>query len=93
MTLTVLLADDPQARRGATRALIERFPDFTVIKQCAFCTGRDLVRLAAQYRPDLAVIPLAQCEWSDLEAIASMSPHGHAIRVIVFSLCTAKTTT
>ncbi len=54
MTITVLLADDQALVRSGLRMLLDAEADFQVVAEAS--DGREAVELAAQYRPDVAVM-------------------------------------
>jgi len=56
MMIRLLLADDEDLVRGALAALLELEDDLTVVAEAS--TSTDAVRLAQQYRPDIAVLDL-----------------------------------
>jgi DNA-binding NarL/FixJ family response regulator len=73
--IKVLLADDHILVREGTRQLLEREEDLQVVAEAG--NGEDAVRLAAQTRPDVALVDIAMPKLNGIEAtrqIKELSP-------------------
>jgi DNA-binding NarL/FixJ family response regulator len=80
--IKVLLADDHILVREGTRQLLEREKDLEVVAEAG--NGEDAVRLAAQTKPDVALVDIAMPKLNGVEAtkqIKELSP-GTAVLVL-----------
>lgn len=68
MTIRVLIADDQPLIRSGFRVLIDAEPDLAVIAEAA--NGREAVRLASEYRPDVVLMDIRM---PDLDGLAATS--------------------
>lgn len=65
-TVRILIADDHSVVRAGLRALLEQHGHFRVIAEAS--TGEDAIRLAQEYRPDVAVLDIRMPGVSGIEA-------------------------
>jgi len=75
MSIRILLADDHTVMRNGLRLLLERQPNLQVVGEAS--DGREAVEMAAQAKPDVAVIDVAMPHLNGVEAarqIAARSP-------------------
>jgi len=68
--IRLLIADDEGLLRGALAALLELEADLTVVAEAA--TTTEAVRLAAEHRPDIAVLDLEMPPADGLQAAAEI---------------------
>lgn len=64
--ISILLADDQNLIRAGFRALLDAEPDMKVAAECG--TGREAVRLARQYRPDVVLMDIRMPDGDGLDA-------------------------
>ncbi|WP_324644539.1 response regulator transcription factor [Pseudarthrobacter sp. LT1] len=64
--ISILLADDQNLIRAGFRALLDAEADMTVVAECG--TGRDAVRLARQWHPDVVLMDIRMPDGDGLEA-------------------------
>lgn len=64
--ISILLADDQNLIRAGFRALLDAEPDMKVVAECG--TGREAVRLARQYRPDVVLMDIRMPDGDGLDA-------------------------
>ena len=82
--LRILLADDHTMVRQGLRKVLEERPEWQVVAEAG--DGRDAVRLAEEFRPDVAVVDVAMPLLNGIEAtrrIAKRVPH---TRILVLSM-------
>lgn len=84
-TLRILLADDHQIVRQGIEALLER-EGFTAI--CKASDGLEAVRLAAEFRPDVAVLDLAMPFLNGIAAAREMLRVRPEIRPVLLTMYT-----
>lgn len=80
----VLLADDHPVYREGLAGLISVTDDLTVVAQAA--NGTDAVALAAELRPDVAVVDLNMPELHGLEATRAILAASPATAVVVLTM-------
>ncbi|QDG87600.1 response regulator transcription factor [Pseudarthrobacter sp. NIBRBAC000502770] len=64
--IRILLADDQNLIRAGFRALLDAEADMKVVAECG--TGRDAVRLARQWQPDVVLMDIRMPDGDGLEA-------------------------
>lgn len=64
--ISILLADDQNLIRAGFRALLDAEADMKVLAECG--TGRDAVRLAREYHPDVVLMDIRMPDGDGLEA-------------------------
>ncbi len=82
-SIRVLLAEDQTMLRGALTALLELEAGITVIAQAS--NGREALRLAREYSPDIVVTDIEMPEMSGLEFAAALRDSGSKARVIILT--------
>ena len=80
----VLLADDHEVLRRGLRQIIEDQPGWTVCGEAG--TGREAVDLAAQEKPDIAVVDISMPELNGLEATRQIRKASPRTEVLVFTM-------
>jgi DNA-binding NarL/FixJ family response regulator len=84
MSLRILLADDHTLVRQGLRKVLEERPEWEVVAEAG--DGREAVRLAEQFKPDVCVLDVAMPLLNGVEAtrqIARRVPH---TRILVLSM-------
>ncbi|HEY1985139.1 MAG TPA: response regulator transcription factor [Terracidiphilus sp.] len=81
--IRVLLAEDQTMLRGALTALLNLEPDISVIAQAA--NGRDALKLAGQYFPDVVITDIEMPERTGLELAADLKQAGSSAHVIILT--------
>ncbi|HEY3743497.1 MAG TPA: response regulator transcription factor [Bryobacteraceae bacterium] len=87
--IRILIADDHLVIRAGLRLLLERHEDFTVVAEAD--DGRQAVDLAAQFKPDVAVVDVAMPNMNGIEATRQMTSADPSIAVVVLSMYTDET--
>lgn len=80
----ILVADDHEVVRKGLMALLAQRPDWQI---CAEATnGREAVKLALKFRPNVAIIDLSMPELNGLEATRQIRHEVPETEVLVFSM-------
>ena len=82
--ISILLADDHTLVREGIRALVEKFPNVSVISEAK--DGREAIRLVREHQPDLVLMDIAMPGLNGLEATARVSKEFPGVRVIILSM-------
>jgi DNA-binding NarL/FixJ family response regulator len=82
--LNILLADDHRMVAHGVRKILEEQPDWHVVAEAA--DGRDAVRLAADLKPDVAVIDVSMPHLNGVEATAQMTERVPGVKVLMLSM-------
>ena len=82
--IRILLADDHAVMRRGLRALIEGYPDFSVVGEAN--DGREAVALADSLRPDVVVMDLTMPNLNGTEASRQITSKHAGIAVIVLTM-------
>jgi DNA-binding NarL/FixJ family response regulator len=78
-----LIADDHLLARRGLRAVIESHVGWTVCAEA--CTGREAVEMAAQFKPDIAVLDITMPELNGIETARRLQKSPHRIEVLLLS--------
>ena len=86
MSVRIFLVDDHQIVREGLRGLLEKHPEFEVVGEAS--NGRQAIELAAQLRPDLAIMDITMPELNGVEAtrLITSADTGTRTRVIALSM-------
>lgn len=79
----ILLVDDSDAIRAATRHFLERQPGFAVCGEAV--DGLDAVEKAQELHPDLIILDLAMPRMNGLEAARELRAMMHDVPIILFT--------
>jgi DNA-binding NarL/FixJ family response regulator len=83
-TLRILLADDHDIVRRGLKELLQERPGWTVCAEAS--NGREAVELAAEHRPQVAVLDLSMPELNGLEATRRIRQATPETEVLVFTM-------
>ena len=82
--LRVLIADDHEVVRAGVRSLLEDQPDCEICGEAV--TGAEVVALARQLKPDLAILDITMPELNGLEAARQILKAVPGVRVLILSV-------
>lgn len=82
--IRILLADDHEVVRQGLAALLAQRQEWQVCAEAA--NGRDAVKLAVKYRPDVAIVDLSMPELNGLETTRQIKREVPETEVLVFSM-------
>jgi DNA-binding NarL/FixJ family response regulator len=80
----ILIADDHEVVRAGVRSLLEGRPDYEVCGEAA--TGRQVVALAQQLKPDIVILDVTMPELNGLEAARQILKAVPDVRVLILSV-------
>ena len=83
-SVRILLADDHTVVRQTLRKILQQCPDSDVVAEAG--DGREAVRLAEQYRPDVAVLDVAMPLLNGIEATRQITTRSPDTRVLLVSM-------
>ena len=83
-TIRVLVADDHTVVREGIRYVLEREPGFEVVAEAV--SGSDVVALAEQHRPDVAVLDISMPGESGLQVTARLRQVLPETRILILSM-------
>jgi two-component system, NarL family, response regulator NreC len=82
--IRILLADDHGLVRKGLRLLVESQEGLEVVGEAS--DGREAVRLAAQLRPDIAILDIAMPNLNGIDAAAQIVKSCADVRVVILSM-------
>jgi len=82
--LRILLADDHTMVRQGLRKLLEERPEWQVVAEAG--DGRDAVRLAEEFKPDVAVVDVAMPLLNGIETTRQITRLAPRTKVLVLSM-------
>lgn len=80
----VLLADDHALVRAGFRALLEKFPEITVVGEAA--NGREALKLIDDHKPDVVLMDVMMPELNGLETTARAAHKFPDMRIVILSM-------
>ena len=83
-TIRVLVADDHTVVREGIRYVLEREPGFEVVAEAG--RGSDVVALAEQHRPDVAVLDISMPGESGIQVAARLRQRLPETRILILSM-------
>ncbi len=81
--IKVLIADDHAVVREGTRQILEQEPDISVVAEAG--DGEEAVRMAEEFKPDVAIIDIAMPRVDGIEATKQIKAQHPEIAVLIFS--------
>jgi len=82
--LRILLADDHTVVRQGLRKVLEERPEWQVVAEAG--DGREAVRLAEEFKPDVAVVDVAMPLLNGIEATRQITRRAPQTKVLVLSM-------
>lgn len=84
MSIRILLADDHGVIRAGLRALLEGFPDMTVVAEAA--EGGDAVAKALELKPDVVLMDLSMPNVGGIEATRQLLQREAGMRILILTV-------
>ncbi|MGH9255680.1 MAG: response regulator [Vicinamibacterales bacterium] len=84
MNLRILLADDHTLVRQGLRKVLEERPDWEVVAEAG--DGREAVRLAEHFKPDVSILDVAMPLLNGIEATRQIARRVPSTRILVLSM-------
>jgi two-component system, NarL family, response regulator NreC len=84
MSLRILLADDHTVVRQGLRKVLEERPEWAVVAEAG--DGREAVRLAEQFKPDVSILDVAMPLLNGIEATRQIARRVPSTRILVLSM-------
>jgi len=84
MNLRILLADDHTVVRQGLRKVLEECPEWAVVAEAG--DGREAVRLAEQFKPDVSILDVAMPLLNGIEATRQIARRVPSTRILVLSM-------
>jgi two-component system, NarL family, response regulator NreC len=84
MNLRILLADDHTVVRQGLRKVLEERPEWAVVAEAG--DGREAVRLAEQFKPDVSILDVAMPLLNGIEATRQIARRVPSTRILVLSM-------
>lgn len=82
--MRILLADDHTLVRQGIRRMLEEEPDWTVVGEAG--DGHEVLRMAEELKPDLAIVDVAMPHLNGIEAIRRILQKQPRMHVLVLSM-------
>jgi DNA-binding NarL/FixJ family response regulator len=82
--LRILIADDHEVVRAGVRSLLESEPDCEICGEAV--TGHQVVALAQQLKPDVAILDITMPELNGLEATRQIRKVAPTVQVLILSV-------
>jgi DNA-binding NarL/FixJ family response regulator len=82
--LRILIADDHEVVRAGVRALLESQPDCEICGEAV--TGRQVIAMAQQLQPDVAILDITMPELNGLEATRQIRKIAPTVQVLILSV-------
>ncbi|MBU0481749.1 MAG: response regulator transcription factor [Proteobacteria bacterium] len=83
-TITVLLADDHKIMRAGLRSILEKSAKVSVVAEAE--DGRQAVKLASQFRPDLVIMDISMPKLNGIEATRQIMADLPETKIIALSM-------
>jgi two-component system, NarL family, response regulator NreC len=87
--IRILIADDHGIVRKGLRLQLEANPQFEVVGEAV--DGRDALRLAAEFNPDVVILDISMPNLNGIEAAAHLSKRNPQLGVIILSMYSDET--
>ena len=84
MSLRILLADDHTVVRQGLRKVLEERQEWAVVAEAG--DGREAVRLAEQFKPDVSILDIAMPLLNGIEATRQIARRVPSTRILVLSM-------
>ena len=81
--IRVLIADDHALVREGTRRILEQEPDLEVVAEA--CNGEEAVRLAGEFKPDVAIMDISMPRLDGIEATRQIKALCPGLSVLILS--------
>ncbi|MFC1974705.1 response regulator [Chloroflexota bacterium] len=81
--IKILIADDHAVVREGTRQILEQEPDLNVVAEAG--DGEEAVRLAGDFKPDVAIIDIAMPKLDGIEATKQIKALYPAVAVLILT--------
>lgn len=84
MNLRLLLADDHTVVRQGLRKVLEEQPEWEVVAEAG--DGREAVRLAEQFKPDVSILDVAMPRLNGIETTRQIARRVPSTRILILSM-------
>jgi DNA-binding NarL/FixJ family response regulator len=82
--LRFLIADDHNVLRRGVRAIVENYPNWTVVAEA--CNGREAIEKAKFCKPDVAILDFSMPEINGLDAARDVLTHLPDTKVLILTV-------